>query len=434
MSKRIFGLISLTLLILVFTTGFSQVNSLYSQFGFGDNSGRGFGQSKAMGNIGIGLRTNTHLNNINPASYNALDTMVVIYEMGLSAGFNNIESNLGAVKKSDVQIDYFAIGFLVNKHWATSFGMAPSSKVDYTLMSSTYDSIVGQIDTYFKGSGGLSKVYWGNSFRLTKRLSVGINTSFIFGPINKTTTVVFTDNYPYTDNTKMSVNQYIYNVMFNYGVQYTQPIGKDYSLTLGAVFENKTKLNATIDSLAGTTSNSGDYDESYYQEIHYGELKNVIIDTTGAKSTVDYPTSFGFGFTFAKNKQFMIGADFLMQNWSVLTNKNPNLAYNDLVSLNMGAELTPDRNSISSYMKRMSYRLGSHYTQSHLELKNTRINDYGLSFGLGLPLRNTNTSVNISGEFGRRGTLDQNLLRETYGILSINLSLSDIWFVKRKFK
>jgi hypothetical protein len=57
-----------------------------------------------------------------------------------------------------------------------------------------------------------------------------------------------------------------------------------------------------------------------------------------------------------------------------------------------------------------------------------------LSFGLGLPLRNTNTSVNISGEFGRRGTLDQNLLRETYGILSINLSLSDIWFVKRKFK
>jgi hypothetical protein len=433
MNKRIFGLINLSLLLFVLSNSFAQVSSPYSQFGFGDNSGRGFGQSKAMGNMGIGLRSNSHLNNLNPASYNALDTMVVIYELGLSGGINNIESNLGSIQKTDAQIDYFALGFLVNRHWATSFGLVPSSKVDYTLMSSTEDPVDGTINTYFNGNGGLSKVYWGNAFRLSKRLSAGINAAFVFGPINRTTTVVFADNR-YCDNSIMEVKQYVYNLMVNYGVQYTQPLSKDYSLTLGAIFESKTKLNTTIDTLAGTTNNSGSYDASYYEGIHPNELKNIIIDTTDAKGTIDYPTSFGFGFTLAKNKQFTVGADVLIQNWSVLSNSNANVNYTDLLSAHVGAEFTPDRNSINYYMERMSYRIGGHYTESHLEIRNTRINDYGISFGVGLPLRNTNTSINITGEIGRRGTTEQNLIRETYGILSLNLSLSDIWFVKRKYK
>jgi len=40
---------------------------------------------------------------------------------------------------------------------------------------------------------------------------------------------------------------------------------------------------------------------------------------------------------------------------------------------------------------------------------------------------------NIAFEFGQRGTLDNNLIKEKYGILSFSLTLYDFWFNKQKF-
>ena len=45
-----------------------------------------------------------------------------------------------------------------------------------------------------------------------------------------------------------------------------------------------------------------------------------------------------------------------------------------------------------------------------------------------------NLSYYIDQKKINESTLEQNLLRETYGIVSLNISLSDIWFYKRKFK
>nr|HPI71741.1 hypothetical protein [Tenuifilaceae bacterium] len=67
------------------------------------------------------------------------------------------------------------------------------------------------------------------------------------------------------------------------------------------------------------------------------------------------------------------------------------------------------------------------------KLKGNQIKDYGISFGLGLPFRRTNTSFNCSVEVGRKGTLKDNLVRETYGILNIGFTFYDFWFIKRKF-
>ena len=63
---------------------------------------------------------------------------------------------------------------------------------------------------------------------------------------------------------------------------------------------------------------------------------------------------------------------------------------------------------------------------------------FGASFGLGLPLRqsrqahNQVTFINLALEYGKRGNKD-NLLRENLFRVSLGLSLSDFWFVKRKY-
>jgi hypothetical protein len=43
------------------------------------------------------------------------------------------------------------------------------------------------------------------------------------------------------------------------------------------------------------------------------------------------------------------------------------------------------------------------------------------------------SNININFEYGKRGTTYYNLVEENYFNISVGLSLSDKWFIKRKF-
>jgi hypothetical protein len=55
------------------------------------------------------------------------------------------------------------------------------------------------------------------------------------------------------------------------------------------------------------------------------------------------------------------------------------------------------------------------------------------SIGVGLPLEFTKSALNISYSYGIKGTVGNDLIKENYHMIGINLSLEAIWFVKRKF-
>jgi len=432
--KITYKYISVLVFSLTLTLSYAQVGSPYSQYGLGDNSYKGFEQSKAMGGIGFGLRSKYQLNNLNPASYSTLDSMSVIYAIGFNAGYNHIESTIDNVDKKDVQFGYFALGFRINRFWSSSFGLSPVSKVNYTYKTTENSNEHGRIDYYLHGSGGLNKIYWGNAFTIKKKLFLGINLSYVFGPINRTSTVVFADDWVNLDNTKMNIQVNTYDFSLDYGIQYKFDLKNKSNIILGAVFANKINLKTNGKILAGTTRNSANLEENHYEKIFTGELESIAIDSSGIKGEISLPTTFGFGFTYTKDNKFLIGSDIHFRKWSSIEDDFTNVEYRDRISLRAGAEYTPNYNSGNHYFQRVRYRLGGHYTMNHIVVKDVGINEYGVSFGFGLPLRNTNTSFNISCELGQRGTLEQNLLRETYAIISLNISLSDIWFVKRKFK
>jgi hypothetical protein len=96
----------------------------------------------------------------------------------------------------------------------------------------------------------------------------------------------------------------------------------------------------------------------------------------------------------------------------------------------VGAQFTPDQRSISSYSKIVQYRIGFHYDQTYLQLRNTDLNDYGVSLGVGLPLRKTLTMIHLALEIGKMGTLVNQLVEANYIRLTLGLSFSDVWFLK----
>jgi hypothetical protein len=423
--------IAFSLLLSVITlSAFSQVNtySPYSRFGLGQLVMPGFGQNRAMGVTGIALRSNKQINYLNPASYSAIDTMSFIFDFGLNATSSIYETNELSSRLNNVNMDHLAIGFAITPWWGASAGVAPYSNRGYNIIDQTTDPDIGLVDYLYEGSGGLNRFYMGTSFTLLKRLSLGVNMTTLFGYLQNTQRV----NFP-SDNdaarTYIDDRLVVSGIVFNLGMQYHQVFNEKYFVTVGAVYDNQTSLNAEQTSL--------------YQNFFPGRAV-ALNDTTvispqfelfkGVEDgEVIYPGRYGFGLSLGLWQKLILTGDYEIQNWSnaKIMDRNDSLVNSN--SMNLGIEYVPDHDALRGYFNRVHYRLGGYYTNSYLRIRGEQIQDYGITFGVGLPFRGTKTTFNLGMVLGQRGTLNNNLIKENYGIINLSFTLHDFWFFKRKF-
>ena len=61
----------------------------------------------------------------------------------------------------------------------------------------------------------------------------------------------------------------------------------------------------------------------------------------------------------------------------------------------------------------------------------TSINDYGISFGLGLPIGRY-SKIDTSFEYGQLGSTDNGLTKESYFNFRLALAFGDKWFTRRQ--
>jgi hypothetical protein len=52
---------------------------------------------------------------------------------------------------------------------------------------------------------------------------------------------------------------------------------------------------------------------------------------------------------------------------------------------------------------------------------------------MGLPLPRSLTTIDLSLELGRRGTMNENLIRETFVNFTLGVSIYERWFVKSRY-
>ena len=103
------------------------------------------------------------------------------------------------------------------------------------------------------------------------------------------------------------------------------------------------------------------------------------------------------------------------------------------MSFALGGFVIPRYNSFNSYWKRIVYRAGVRFENTGLELKGESINEFGISFGVGLPVGDMFSNANIGFEYGSTGTTNAGLVKENFFNFSLSLSLNDRWFRKRKY-
>ena len=410
------------LLTMVTGTAIAQnnTNSPYTRYGYGDLSDQSFGNSRAMGGIAFGLRDGAQINPLNPASYTAIDSLTFLFEGGVSLQNMNISGSGVKLNAKNSSFDYLAMQFRLHPRIAMSVGLLPFSNVGYSVSDSKVDNGVSQTRS-FTGDGGLHQLYGGIGVKVLKNLSLGVNASYFWGDITRTRTVIYpatSESYSYIQQMGVSISDY----KLDFGAQYTLDLSKKHSMTIGAVFSPKHKLNNdyTITTQVSTT-NSNNLD-----------------------ATFEVPNTFGVGFTYNYDKRLTVGLDYSLQQWSktkfdvntsdeaVREDFNETYTYCDRHKISVGAEYIPNLMG-RSYLSHIKYRLGAYYTTPYYKIGGKEATrEYGVTAGFGLPVPRSRSILSISGQFVRISGQESAFVNENIFRVSIGLTFNERWFFKRR--
>ncbi len=428
MSKTIRFFLSALLLCAIPVAAQVNTGSPYSRFGLGELLQPGFAQNLSMGGTGIGTRSSSQINYLNPASYTEIDTMSFLFDFGLSGSQTRYTTNTLESQLSNYNIHHIAIGFGITKNWKSSIGVLPYSSVGYDIVENKFLSGAGLVDYNYKGRGGLNRIYFGNSVRFLNHFSVGLNLSYLFGYLNYSKSVEFPADAA-AATTTIENRLDIGDMTYNLGFQYHDSFNEKYFLTLGVIFDNDSKLKTT-QKLVQTT---------FYPGVGVNIGDTIIIDPSFVVNSEDkavetmLPRNMGIGFSFGIKNKLTLAGDYSTQEWSksFIPGKTDTLVNSS--SINFGIEYTPNEQALQGYYNRMHYRLGGYYSNNYLRIREQQLQDYGISFGVGLPFKGTKSSFNLGVIVGQRGTLTNNLIKENYTMVNFGLTLHDFWFYKRKF-
>ncbi len=417
--KRIKTIILITVFVIINQGAVVSQNltsSPYSIFGVGEINSKGNSLNASMGGVGIGLKSGIGLNNINPASYSGIDSLFFIYELGVSTRYSIYANKDQEQKSISGNLSSFAIGFQAKKWWGVSVGLTPFSSVGYninTINNMNVDNTVYQ-NTYI-GSGGINQIYMGNSFRLSKNISLGINLSYLFGTFDEDEQISF--NIEETSFTITDQN-HVKGLYLDYGIQIDYPMNKN-KLTFGAIYGHKRYLSSSTD-------------RTIYDEIN----ESYLYDEEGLDNNENYiiPRKFGIGVAFSKEDLFKVALDYTLNQWSEIEFSNSDLNTQDSHKMALGIEYSPEGRYSSKIFKSWYYRLGGYYNRSYLKINQNSINSMALTMGFGIPVKRNLSMLNIGFEIGKNGTLDNGLLQENFYKMNINFSLQDIWFLKQKIE
>ena len=411
--------------------------SPYSFLGIGDLKFKGTTENRSMGGMSI-YSDSIHINLQNPAAYGNLK--FTTYTLGASYSQLRLESSTGTDKGSSTALDYLAVAFPISSKMGIGFGLVPFSSVGYNFEGVGESGIASAPYKFaqYEGEGGLNSVFVSLGYKISKGFSVGGTVNYNFGNIKNQNTeflgelndsgVFFrTLNY----GTRSKDESKLSGLSYNLGAYYQAKFNDKLSLTTSLTFSPQSDLtsrNTRELSALNVTATGGEI-------VSPGQTDQIDLGNR-AKTDLVLPSKIAFGAGIGERNKWFAGAEFTFLNSSNFGNSLTtieNVSYNNGSKFAVGGFYIPKYNSFTSYWERVTYRAGIRYEHTGITVRNEDINDFGISFGVGLPVGRTISNLNLGVEFGNRGTTNAGLIKEKYVNFYLSLSLNDRWFIKRKY-
>lgn len=423
MTKRIFQFI-LLMMAIVNANAQKSSASPYSFFGIGDENIKKTVEEISMGEASVASYGSYQLFLSNPASLAMLT--FTTYDLGVANRTLKVTDANNSERSSATALSYLALGIPIGDKSGFAFGLQPNTNSGYSLLQQITDGSNNVVETnQFFGNGGTNRIFLGYGRKIFKFATVGIESSFIFGHVsnnilNSRKDVFFASQH--------EINSNVSGFNFKVGTQYHKPLNnyKDLELMLGATFELSSNYhnrgNELLFSLLNNAEGAIIPNDTIANNSFVGKINNPFKSTVGIGVGKPYQWSLTLEYAYKGALSFS----------GVSLNGSDNINYKSANRFSLGGYYTPNYNSVVNYWDRVTYRAGLKYNQSGFTVNSTDINEFGISFGVGMPIGKELSTFNFGLELGKRGTITNGLIKENYTNFRIGLTLNDKWFSKRK--
>lgn len=434
--------IGLTLLAGLTGHGQDQNSSPYTRFGIGEQVSFMSTPFIGMGGASVSLADSRHINFSNPATYGTMRRYNPVFDAGIMGKSSFMKTDSTSQNQTTVSLRDFALMMPVSQKTGVVFGLMPYSTTGYDV--NTYDPNEGDTITYnYGGMGSVNRLFIGLGQQLinkgdTARLSIGVNSSFLFGTIQRDRRILFNDASYY--NTRLIDKTIIRGFTFDLGLHYYEKINKKLYYQLGITSTFGNKVRAYKDFYAYTYK---------VNEITQAEVsKDTAAYSEDIKGYLILPRKLVFGASITYNNKLTVSAQFELADWQNYYEwfDSVETRYNELSQMrkfSVGMEYQPNvgisGKNISTF-KLMSYKLGGYYGYAPYRINDTNLKQYGIAFGITMPLlsSNSSSSMSLGFELGKMGTTEKGLIQDNYFKFNLGFSLSpnakfDKWFWKRLY-
>lgn len=386
-------------------------SSPYSLYGLGVINQVTLGEANGLGYTGIGSKSRSSMNGLNPAAYSLIPKNTFFYDIGIRSEHNAYSNTSDSEDKTNLNFSNLAFAFPITSNLGLGISIIPYSDVGYSLVG--IESNIEGASEIFKsnitGLGGLSDLKVNLGYQIVDNIRVGTSLSLLFGNISEEENfVISTSSFQQTKKTNYS------GIKLGLGFQFDLTD----NLTIGNTINFPTRLN-------------GSSKQSIFKQL---DNQDITVELEEQYKVEDFklPLELGMGISTKLWNQLTVNLDYKKNFWSSTDQKEHIGEYQDQDIYGLGMQYLNNRNGFK-YWQRIRFRAGFNYDNGYLSINDRKIDGYGITFGLGLPInKRKNSLINLSYSYGSKGQIQNILIKENYHRLTLNLSLEDFWFGKRK--
>ena len=432
MLKRLLSIAAL--LILVGPAAFAQSGgekassgSVYSKIGIGYPVDLGNTAAQSMGLMGISFNETFVGSMANPAHWG--NTLYGLGTGSIGLDSYNASTNAANTRNTNFSVGQFQLQLpIIRGKLGLSGSFSPVTEAKYH----TYEQqsrVIGDdpqgetldFSIENRGTGGLNRGELGLGWRINSNISVGYAASLYFLSMDDSYVALF-PQLPYR-NANFTIETSGHGLGHRFGTFIRLPnfLQDDDQLGIGA----SVNLPVELDSERKQT----------------GALDNGAVNLTknlqNGDGPIKLPTKINGGISYSPSNLLMVGIEGLYEGWSAFENDfkpSEDQMFTDRYKIGAGIQYFPYTTGSTKFLSKFKYRAGASYDTGHLDIQGQQINTLKFALGIGIRSPNSNSSIDLSLEYGIRGTQSPNLAKENIWGVSLTLNLAELMFFRPKLQ
>ncbi|WP_445665482.1 hypothetical protein [Fodinibius sp. AD559] len=419
-----------TLLVFGTSTAFAQSGdakaksgSVYSKIGIGYPLETGNTAAQSMGLLGVSFNETFVGTITNPAHWGNTVYGLGVGEIGVDS--YTATNATGSVTNSNFSVGQFQLQLpIIRGKLGLSGSFTPITEAKFQTFEQKNQIIGGETLDYSienRGSGGLNRAELGLGWRINSNISVGYATSLYFLSIDDLYVAQFPQS-PYRNaNFTIETSGHSFGHRVGTFIQLPNFFKEDDHLGIGATVNLPVELNSERKQ-TGVVDNGA---------------VTLTEDLQNAEGPIRIPTKITGGVSYSPNNLWMVGLEGLYEGWSAYENDfkpSEDQLFVDRYKMGLGVQYFPFVTGSTKFLSNFKYRAGASYDTGHLNIDGQQINTLKFAFGIGLRSPRSNSSIDLSFEYGIRGTQTSSLVQENIWGLRLTLNLAEVMFFRPKLQ